>query len=194
MIYGEPVPLRGDDRRIYAPWSYERLASAAILPIVASEVEALSGAFPVVWAQEADALTLCILRSFRQDGLGLLPIPNRLEVLPLLALAYPVRLDAASASLCLDDVVAENPTDGGAPLFEASGTPSAGLEMKVSALSRYRANLAFTQSLTEALQERDLLEPWQIPTKDIENPWQRPFLIWSRTRDANAQLPHIVSE
>ncbi|MEM7519366.1 MAG: hypothetical protein AAF368_20885, partial [Planctomycetota bacterium] len=46
----------------------------------------------------------------------------------------------------------------------------------------------------EALQERDLLEPWQIPTKDIENPWQRPFLIWSRTRDANAQLPHIVSE
>jgi hypothetical protein len=82
--------------------------------------------------------------------------------------AYPVglRRDSASHVIFIDDVVADQPTDIGAPIFGRNGTPNIGAKQRVEAMTRFQAALPATLEMTRTLEELELLVPWNLDFPD----------------------------
>jgi hypothetical protein len=152
--------------RIFAPEAYHRVRSQQLVPIVCAEALTLAAHFPICWRVQDGRAVLCVLRSLLDDGLGHPVRPTHASgALPLVLRAFPVAVSNPGGNddeVWIDDTVADQPTDIGAPILLINGRLSRGAAQRVQAAVAFRRSIDFTRRLTDGLQGRDLLEPWPL--------------------------------
>jgi hypothetical protein len=152
--------------RIFAPEAYERVRTRQLVPIVHAEALMLAAYFPICWHVRDGRTVLCVLRSLLDDGSGHPVKPSHGSgALPLALRAFPVILTRATGDtpdIWIDDIVADQPTDVGAPLLMANGRLGRGAAQRVHAIMTLRQSIDLTERLTESLASRGLLEPWPL--------------------------------
>ncbi len=153
--------------RIFAPEAYERVRNRQLVPIVHGEALTLAAWFPICWQMRSDDRpVLCVLRSLLPDGTGHPVRPsNASGALPAALRAFPViltRAADAAPEIWVDDVMADQPTDVGAPLLMSDGRLSRGAAQRVHTVMMLRQSIDRTESLTGSLHSEGLLEPWPL--------------------------------
>ena len=152
--------------RIFAPEAYELARTLQLVPIVHAEALSLAAYFPIVWHVRNGATVLCVLRSLLAGGLGHPVKPaHAAGGLPLVLRGFPVIVTAPTTGgdeIWIDDVVADQPTDVGAPILMEDGRLSRGSAQRVQVIIRLRQAIDTTHRLTEALANHRLLEPWPL--------------------------------
>jgi SapC len=160
-------------RRIYAPSAYERVRNIQTVPISLEEGLKFAGLLPLAWQRSSSAaasssLQLVVIRSLLPDGRGHLDIlRGNLAMLPRILYAYPFAMSPRVAAndvtvpLFCDDV-ADEPLDIGAPVATNSGLPTRATHLRLRALAKFDQELQVTNTLTAALQEANLFEPWNL--------------------------------
>lgn len=152
--------------RIFAPEAYELVRTLQLVPIVHAEALSLAAYFPIVWRVRNGEMVLCVLRSLLAGGLGHPVKPaHAVGGLPLVLRGFPVVLTApttGSDEIWIDDVVADQPTDIGAPILMEDGRLSRGAAQRVQAIIGLREAVETTHRLTESLASHRLLEPWPL--------------------------------
>ncbi len=167
-LYENPRRLtsKWGHHRIFAPESYELVRTLQLVPIVHAEALHLAAYFPIVWRVHDDRAVLCVLRSLLTGGLGHPVKPTQVAGgLPLALRGFPVIATAPSGSgeeIWIDEVVADQPTDVGAPILMEDGRLSRGVVQRIQAVGKLRQAIDMTQRLTEALTRHRLLEPWPL--------------------------------
>jgi hypothetical protein len=76
--------------------------------------------------------------------------------------AMPDAVRGDGAGIMLDDVIADEPTDVGAPILTPQGKLTRGAEVRLQAAAAFTNGLEFTEALTDALVAEECLERWQI--------------------------------
>lgn len=165
-----PVDLKVGRRRIFAQRSYPAVRESQRIPVVHSEALELAAWFPVVWHRGAgEGANFVALRTLLPGGRGH-PVgsPAIAGSLPLLLKAYPFgpRRSSAPDVILIDDVVADQPTDIGAPILGKSGAPNIGAKQRIAAMRQFQAALPETLEMTRTLEELDLLVPWNLDFPD----------------------------
>jgi SapC len=162
-----PTSVHGGSR-IFAQVAYRTVREAQTCPVVHTEGLKLAALYPICWLAGGRRPALIALRSLRTDGAGYPPgiaaIPS---ALPLALQAYPfvVGRDAVrgdGAGIMLDNVIADEPTDVGAPILTPQGKLTRGAEVRLQAAAAFTNGLEFTEALTDALVAEECLERWQI--------------------------------
>jgi hypothetical protein len=152
--------------RIFAPEAYELVRTLQLVPIVHAEAMHLAAYFPVVWRVHNGQTVLCVLRSLLAGGLGHPVKPAHAGGgLPLTLRGFPVIATAPTSGgeeIWIDDIVADQPTDIGAPILMEDGRLSRGAVQRIQAVIRLRQAIDVTHRLTEALAHHRLLEPWPL--------------------------------
>lgn len=152
--------------RIFAPEAYERVRNRQLVPIVHGEALTLAAWFPICWQMWDGRPVLCVLRSLLPDGTGHPVRPSSASgALPAALRAFPVILNRVAddaPEIWIDDVVADQPTDIGAPLLMSDGRLSRGAAQRVHTVMMLRRSIDRTESLTDALHGAGLLEPWPL--------------------------------
>lgn len=152
--------------RIFAPEAYELVRTLQLVPIVHAEALSLAAYFPIVWRVRNGEAVLCVLRSLLAGGLGHPVKPTHAgDALPLALRGFPVIATAPTTGgdeIWVDDVVADRPTDIGAPILMEDGRLSRGAAQRVQAIARLRHAIDMTHRLTAALTSRRLLEAWPL--------------------------------
>lgn len=152
--------------RIFAPEAYELVRTLQLVPIVHAEALSLAAYFPVVWQVRNGEMVLCVLRSLLAGGLGHPVKPTHAGGgLPLVLRGFPVIVTAPTTGgdeIWIDDVVADQPTDIGAPILMEDGRLSRGAAQRVQAIISLRQAIDMTHRLTEALASHHLLESWPL--------------------------------
>lgn len=168
MLHGHPIALEKEvlRRRIYAPLAYEPVRDTALVPIVHSECLALAARFPLVWRRDRDRTFTFVAVRALLNAQGCQPATAR-AILPLILHAYPFMFDpaqpfAAASRRMLDDVFADQPTDGGAAITTLSGKLGRATTLRLRLLDRIANEHDVTQAVTDALAAHDLLEPWPL--------------------------------
>jgi hypothetical protein len=164
-LYEKPTVLTAEwgHQRIYAPHAYARIREATDAPIVLGEAAQLAQFYPICWRMEGESPILSVLRSLLPGGRGHY---GGTPPLPLSLQAYPFIIPDARAieqqQLLVDDSIADQPTDIGAPIILDSGRMSSGaLTRARNALQIGRA-LPATSRLGQDLLQAGLLEPWPL--------------------------------
>lgn len=164
-LYEKPTALTPSwgHQRIYSPYAYASIRHGTVAPIILAEAMALAQYYPVCWRLEGDFPVLSVLRSLLPNGLG--HYGPRIP-LPLGAQVYPFVVPDAEAfvqqRLLVDDVIADQPTDIGAPLILDTGRMSpAALSRSRNALLLGRA-LPATVALSWDLMKAGMLESWPL--------------------------------
>lgn len=168
--YENPVRLTGDvtARRIFSPLAYALVRHANVVPVVLPEAWSLAAWFPVVWHRTGQTYDLVAVRSLMPAGRGYLPAVERLPgLLPLILQAYPFLPDpslypAAGAARLIDDVIADAPTDIGAPILVADKRPTKATRLRLGMLDLFARHWSNTRSLGSDLAALDLFEPWDL--------------------------------
>jgi hypothetical protein len=165
-----PVDLKVGRRRIFAQRSYSPVRECQRVPVVHNEALELAAWFPVVWYRRGDGgANFVALRTLLPGGRGH-PVgsPGIAGSLPLMLKAYPIgpRRDSSPHIIFIDDVVADQPTDIGAPILGRSGAPNTGAKQRIEAMTQFQAALPATLEMTRALEELDLLVPWNLDFPD----------------------------
>lgn len=177
MDYDRPIALQGDvgKRRIFSPFAYARVRHTAAVEISLSEAERYAAYYPIAWQRIADQVfRLVVVRSLLHDGRGhYAGALTTLSFLPALCAAYPFLLAEQpdhlnGADYLVDDVIADEPTDVGAPIIMLDGRPSRATEQRLQLLERHRRQIAPTSRLNARLAAADLLEPWALKFDDVE--------------------------
>ena len=167
-LYESPRRLtsKWGHHRIFAPESYELVRTLQLVPIVHPEALRLAAYFPIVWRVQDDGAVLCVLRSLVAGGLGHPVKPTHAAGgLPLALRGFPVIAAAPAGSgeeIWIDEVVADRPTDVGAPILMEDGRLSRGAVQRIQAVGKLRQAIDTTHRLTEALTRHRLLEPWPL--------------------------------
>lgn len=169
-FYEDPAPIdtRWGHHRIFAQAAYPVVRNARFVPVAMMEAHDLARWFPLCWRLQPDGIpVLCAFRSLLDRGLGL-PADAGLhgEALPLLFQAFPLVVpDAESIArkqILADRVIADRPSDIGAPLLGEDG--------KFTKAARHRAKLAVsmanalpaTEDVSRALAEGGFLKAWPV--------------------------------
>lgn len=167
-LYESPRRLtsKWGHHRIFAPESYELVRTLQLVPIVHAEALHLAAYFPVVWRIHNDRTDLCVLRSLLADGLGH-PVKALYASggLPLALRGFPVIATGPASGgeeVWIDEVVADRPTDVGAPILMEDGRLSRGAVQRIQAVLKVRQAIDMTHRLTESLARHRLLEPWPL--------------------------------
>lgn len=151
--------------RIFAPEAYRRVRTQQLVPIVYTEALALAPHFPICWHVLNGEANLCVLRSLLGNGLGHPIKPTYASgALPLALRAFPVAVTSPDEAdeIWIDDVMADQPTDIGAPILMANGRLSRGAALRVQTALAFRRALDITRQFTDGLASRRLLEPWPL--------------------------------
>lgn len=152
--------------RIFAPESYELVRTLQLVPIVHAEALHLAAYFPIVWRIHNGQTGLCALRSLLADGLGHpVKAAHASGGLPLALRGFPMIATAPASDgedVWIDEVVADQPTDVGAPILMEDGRLSRGAVQRIQAILKVRHAIDMTDRLTEALVRHRLLEPWPL--------------------------------
>ena len=175
--YERPVPIVGDVtvRRIFAQVAYQQVRHAQVVPVVHAEVSRLVPWFPIVWRSRGDEMDLVAVRSLLDRGRGYHPFTQaEVGTYPLLLQAYPFLLDPAGEvsadsvpRTMLDDVVADAPTNVGAPVTDLNGQPSRATAQRATCLGAFARHHPETRSISDWLSRNGMLEPWHL-SFDIE--------------------------
>lgn len=152
--------------RIFAPEAYARVRSRRLVPIVLSEAANLAQHFPICWRARDGETDLCVLRSLLDDGPGhaVRPVPAD-GALPLVLRTFPLVATVPAGDgdeIWIDDAVADNPTDIGAPILTEDGRVSRGTAYRLRGLLAIRQSIDLTRQLSEALARGGFLEPWPL--------------------------------
>lgn len=167
-LYESPRRLTSQwgHHRIFAPEAYEPVRALQRVPIVHVEALRLAAFFPVVWRVHDGRPVLCVLRSLLAGGLGHPVKPTHgAGGLPLVLRGFPVIATAPASGgeeIWIDEVVADQPTDVGAPILMEDGRFSRGAVQRIQAVISLRRAMDMTHRLTEALVRHRLLEPWPL--------------------------------
>lgn len=167
-LYDSPRRLtsKWGHHRIFAPEAYELVRTLQLVPIVHAEALRLAAHFPIVWRVRDGRTELCVLRSLLAGGMGHPVKPTSAGGgLPLALCGFPVIATASAGSgeeIWIDDVVADQPTDVGAPILMEDGRLGRGAVQRIQAVLRLRQAVDLTDRLTEALAHHRLLEPWPL--------------------------------
>lgn len=152
--------------RIFAPESYELVRTLQLVPIVHAEALHLAAYFPIVWRVRDGQTVLCVLRSLLAGGLGHPVKPTHAGGgLPLVLRGFPAVATAPASDgeeIWIDEVVADQPTDVGAPILMEDGRLGRGAVQRIQAILRLRQAVDATHRLTGALVRHRLLEPWPL--------------------------------
>jgi hypothetical protein len=152
--------------RIFAPEAYELVRTLQLVPIVHAEALSLAAYFPIAWHVRNGETVLCVLRSLLAGGLGHAVKPaHAVGGLPLALRGFPVIATEPTTGgdeIWIDDVVADRPTDIGAPILMEDGRLSRGAAQRVQAIIRLRQAIDTTHRLTEALASHRLLVSWPL--------------------------------
>lgn len=168
-FYEDPVQLstQWGHHRIFAPNAYRIVRQMQTVPVLHTEAIHLATWFPLCWARTDDGPVLVALRSLLPDGLGFTSDSRKSSAsLPMVFQAFPIAVpsqdDIAAQIIAVDRLIADQPTDVGAPLIADTGKLSrAALTRAGTALTIGRL-LPATLSLTRAIEEAGLLEPWPL--------------------------------
>jgi hypothetical protein len=166
-LYERPTALTPDwgTHRIFSPLAYRRIRNLAVVPIVHTEVMQVARILPTCWAMTEDGPVLVALRALTEDAASIPRAARALTALPLALQAYPVVV-AADATIegriLVDRVVADEPTDVGAPLMLGDGRVSRATVLRARAALAAMRGLDATRDLTRRLADADLLEPWPL--------------------------------
>jgi len=165
-LYENPRRLTSEwgHNRIFAPEAYEHVRTRQLVPIAYTEALTLAAYFPICWQARNNHIDLCALRSLLDDGRGH-PVKPSHTALPLALRAFPVIVTTPSDGaddIWIDDMVADRPTDIGAPLLMADGRLSRGAALRTQAAAELRQSIDQTQRLTDALADGGFLEPWPL--------------------------------
>jgi hypothetical protein len=168
-LYENPVRLSTDwgHHRIFAPGSYRNIRQDQTTPILHTEALHLAKWFPVCWTRSDDGLVLVVLRSLLPGGLGFTSEGRKSHAsLPLVYQAFPVVVpgadDIARQTISVDRVIADQPSDIGAPLVGDDGRLSRATVIRAGIALTLGRTLPATLNLTRALDEAGLLEPWPL--------------------------------
>ena len=167
-LYENPRRLTSEwgHNRIFAPEAYEHVRTRQLVPIAHTEALTLAAHFPICWQARQNRFELCALRSLLDDGRGHPVKPTYTGgALPLALRAFPIIVTAPSSGsdeIWIDDMLADRPTDIGAPLLMADGRLSRGTVLRIQAATALRQSIDQTQRLTEALADGGFLEPWPL--------------------------------
>lgn len=163
------VDLNVGRRRIFAQRAYPPVRELERVAVVHSEAFELASWFPIVWHREGEQLELVALRTLLPKGFGHpAGSPAAAASLPLVLKAYPIAPSDASAPnlLWIDDVVADQPTDMGAPLLNRSGAANLGTRQRIEALAQFQKGLPLTHDMTRLLDQLGLFVPWNLDHPD----------------------------
>jgi hypothetical protein len=168
-LYERPTPIKDTwgHHRIFAPASYRRLRNLPLVPVVHTEAMTLARFFPICWAATGSGLVLSALRSLTDDALGMPPIARTpVAALPQVLQAYPFVVPESAAAmdgaLLADRVIAEDPTDIGAPILMANGKLSRAAAARTRLALKLGRTLVATRTLGGTLSDAGLLEPWPL--------------------------------
>jgi len=167
-LYENPRRLTSEwgHSRIFAPEAYAHVRTRQLVPIAHTEALTLAAYFPICWQSRQGRIELCALRSLLDDGRGhAVKSTYASGALPLALRAFPVVVTAPSGGpdeIWIDDMVADQPTDIGAPLLMADGRLSRGTTLRIQAATAMRQSIDQTRRLTDALVDGGLLEPWPL--------------------------------
>ena len=132
------------------------------------EAWVLAAWFPIVWQRRQNCHQLVAVRSLFADGHGYLPAIERSPgLLPLLLQAYPFLPDPtvapdASAARWIDDVIADAPSDIGAPIVYPDQRPTKATRLRLGMLDLFQRHWLQTHNLALQLAQLDLFEPWSL--------------------------------
>ncbi|KQU51577.1 hypothetical protein ASG72_08540 [Bosea sp. Leaf344] len=154
-------------QRIFAQGAYKAVRDLQFAPVACEEGFGMARFYPLCWRRSGGAPVLGVLRSLLPGGLGHpADVPTQESALPLLLQCFPIILPDAEAiarqQLHFDDVIADRPSDVGAPLLMADG------HLSRAALIRARRAVGLAHALNDsAALSRDidaagLLEPWTL--------------------------------
>jgi SapC len=168
--YENPIRLTGaaTSRRIFSPLAYHTVRQTNVVPAVIPEAWALASWFPIVWQRIEGRHQLVAVRSLLADGRGYLAAVERSPgLLPLILQSYPFLLDPtakpdANAARWIDDVIADSPSDIGAPVLLADKRPTKATRLRLGMLDLFQNHWAKTQSLALQLEALELFEPWKL--------------------------------
>jgi hypothetical protein len=201
-LYEQPMPLTAQlgHHRIFAPPAYRRPRELTLVPIVHTEAFELARAFPTCWAMTDEGPVLMVLRALTDDSSGIpAPVRKASGMLPRALQAYPVVVpsaeDAFDSRIRFDCVIAEEPTDVGAPLMMADGKLSRATTLRARLAAGLGRILPATLGITRSLHEAGLLEPWPLrfdlgygQSVDINH-----LMVLSRSRLDDPSLFRIIS-
>lgn len=170
LPYQKLSPLDGNlkDARIFSPFGYRLVRECQIAPVVHSEAMRLAIWFPVVWQKDGPSYRLVVLRSLLRDGRGITEDAARnLESLPHLLFAFPLAVrnphgDPAATKLGFDNAMCDEPTDIGSMVWDAQGNMTPGADLRRIKLTSFMQDARTTGTLSQALAQKGLLQPWPI--------------------------------
>jgi len=169
QIYEAPALLTKEfgHQRIYAPAAYRQVRTLSLVPIVHTEVFDLAALFPTCWTTTPQGPALAALRSLLPGG-SAMPGGEKagLAVLPLAFQAYPFVVPdgggAGSEAVLVDQAIADQPSDVGAPMIMADGQPARATLMRARLALQTGRVLQTTRALSQFVHEEGLLEPWPL--------------------------------
>lgn len=184
--------------RIFAPEAYKLVRTLQLVPIVHAEALSLAAYFPIVWRVRNGETVLCVLRSLLAGGLGHPVKPTHAgDGLPLALRGFPVIATAPTTGgdeVWIDDVVADQPTDIGAPILMEDGRLSRGAAQRIQAVVRLRQTIDMTHRLTDALASRRLLESWQLDFELVSGGQRIRFDDLMVVRPATSPDPDLIEQ
>jgi hypothetical protein len=165
-LYTEPTVLTTDwaHERIYAAFSYEHIRDLCVVPIVASEALALAQHVPICWQMIDGTAVLSALISLRQGDI--LHSAMSHHQLPLCLQSYPLVVpspeEISRQKVVIDRIIADKPTDLGAPIVMPNGRVSPGALARAKTAMQLAQAIPATQQLSDDLLAADMLEPWPL--------------------------------
>lgn len=176
MDYDQPIPLAGDvlKQRIFSPLAYANVRRANVVAIAQNEMARLAGHYPLVWRKTGDEFRLVAIRSLLDDGRGHAPGTQlTLSFLSVLLRCYPFLYDPRARPepgrpRFIDQALADEPGDVGAPVALADGRPSKAALQRLAHLDAAATSFAQTALISNDLGKRELLEPWSLKFDDVQ--------------------------
>lgn len=154
-------------QRIFAQLAYKAVRDLQFAPIACEEGFAMTRYYPLCWRRGGGVPVLGVLRSLLPGGQGHPgEVPKQESGLPLLLQCFPIILPnsetMARHELYFDDVIADRPSDVGAPLLMADGHLSRAALIRAKRAVALAHALADAASLSRDLEAAGLLEPWPL--------------------------------
>ena len=166
------TPTAFADRHWQRYANYAFAARMNLIPALATELAKLVPALPLGFVPRAERFQLAALTALQPDSnLFVAPdgrwlagyVPAALRGYPF-ALAVPE--GAPEPVLCIDEASGLIVAAGaGEPFFDADGQPAKVVKDVLSFLARVEHDRAITQTMVDALQTANLIQPWPLTVK-----------------------------
>ncbi len=156
--------------------NYTFAAADTVIPLVGAEISKVVPVMPIGFVKQEAGCQLVGITSL-QPGKNLYVAPDGKWLgtyIPSALRAYPFRLlkpeNAEKSVLCINEasgLVVESTEEGNA-FFDDENQPTQSIKDMLNFLSEVEANLLVTEGAVNALDDADLITPWEINLKQGE--------------------------